>query len=327
MDTIQKIGYPLLFAISLYELFRRNEETNEGCWLPINTLITTSFGIESILAFKLRILKWTPETKEYQKLNAISQVLLLSTSVCYLMNLIKTPTCMSNPFKFSMTCFYIPVCILSIAYTLSLLSSVFLKKIEVIHTGFVHQNLRTEIVNSLKMSFTNPDHLSTFYTTNQESLQKLPVTDEEILYFKDNFRNILNKGGSLFEHNSSVKKQEGTPKKECGICFDALVEEESYVSFPKCMHQYHHECFENWVKKNPSCSVCKQDFRIGFAESIKEKANQSINMNSGFTKKKQKAELSALSPPTVGDMNSPRRGKGSTNFTHIALDKPPKCLI
>jgi len=38
-------------------------------------------------------------------------------------------------------------------------------------------------------------------------------------------------------------------------------EENEKVKVLDCMHSYHSECIDTWLKKNTTCPVCKKDMR------------------------------------------------------------------
>ena len=49
----------------------------------------------------------------------------------------------------------------------------------------------------------------------------------------------------------------------CTICFEKFVIGESNVSITPCLHVFHHECIEKWIKEkitNPHCPNCKYSF-------------------------------------------------------------------
>ena len=47
---------------------------------------------------------------------------------------------------------------------------------------------------------------------------------------------------------------------KCTICMSDFEENEK-VKVLDCMHSYHSECIDTWLKKNTTCPVCKKDMR------------------------------------------------------------------
>ena len=72
----------------------------------------------------------------------------------------------------------------------------------------------------------------------------------------------------------------------CTICFEKFVIGESKVSVTPCLHVFHHECIEKWIKEKitePHCPNCKFSF-IDYMENptkitIQKKENKNFNIN------------------------------------------------
>ena len=47
---------------------------------------------------------------------------------------------------------------------------------------------------------------------------------------------------------------------ECIICLDKLSEKP--IKTTSCMHIFHEECIDNWIKNNTSCPICRNTIHI-----------------------------------------------------------------
>ncbi len=97
------------------------------------------------------------------------------------------------------------------------------------------------VKNSLNESFTELGQLSQ-KATLEETLKGLgleQVSLAEILpKYKKVPRDLINK--------------------ECSIC-QQVYKEKEYARELKCKHVYHKKCIDKWLKKNPSCPICRHD--------------------------------------------------------------------
>ena len=63
------------------------------------------------------------------------------------------------------------------------------------------------------------------------------------------------------EINDSIGKYEKVKKedldKECSICIEGFQEKEFKRAIPECKHCFHKKCIDKWLKKNPSCPICR----------------------------------------------------------------------
>ena len=66
---------------------------------------------------------------------------------------------------------------------------------------------------------------------------------------------------------SLIQERANPENEECIICFDDLNDESSKVVF-KCDHKFHDACIFEWLKKNPTCPLCRHHFRIGLLQKI-----------------------------------------------------------
>ncbi|XP_065638288.1 RING-H2 finger protein ATL74 [Quercus suber] len=50
----------------------------------------------------------------------------------------------------------------------------------------------------------------------------------------------------------------GEATTDCPVCLEELVEGESLVELPTCLHAFHPACIETWLTRNhASCPVCR----------------------------------------------------------------------
>ncbi|XP_046560874.1 RING finger protein 44-like [Haliotis rubra] len=47
---------------------------------------------------------------------------------------------------------------------------------------------------------------------------------------------------------------------DCQVCLTAFQPGETLRTLP-CLHEYHSECIDEWLKRNATCPICRQDVR------------------------------------------------------------------
>merc|ERR1711959_33504 len=72
-----------------------------------------------------------------------------------------------------------------------------------------------------------------------------PLKEKELELLHREFSVVLPKGKSCSEHEG------------CQICFGDFKKDEVMTTLPVCGHQFHAECFDMWVKTQPSCPNCR----------------------------------------------------------------------
>jgi hypothetical protein len=60
-----------------------------------------------------------------------------------------------------------------------------------------------------------------------------------------------------------MKRKKVIPtNQECSICLDPI--SENAIQCCKCGHCFHEECIKRWLKKNPTCPLCRQKCGLTF---------------------------------------------------------------
>ena len=78
---------------------------------------------------------------------------------------------------------------------------------------------------------------------------------------KDTQQKEINKKLSDIQRNTNLHE------KDCIICFTKLEEPLNTIVL-KCKHSFHQECLFDWLKINPSCPMCRKNFRVDLLEEI-----------------------------------------------------------
>lgn len=78
--------------------------------------------------------------------------------------------------------------------------------------------------------------------------------DDEINYFKT-CHEINNK----LCKSEKIKKNDPILSEQCFICIDNYKENELKRTLPCCKHCFHKKCIDKWIKKNPSCPICRDN--------------------------------------------------------------------
>jgi hypothetical protein len=80
----------------------------------------------------------------------------------------------------------------------------------------------------------------------------------------DDNNNIINQENKEYKENNSInlyifsELDEEIRKKceSCSICFENFKENE-IVNITKCIHIYHENCINEWLKRNKTCPLCR----------------------------------------------------------------------
>ena len=283
---------PLLIMVASYEAIRKSTENEPQCSTPINPLLIFHLGLELFLLFEENLRSYLGELT-LNIIRYVSKVILLYITMCFPINLIFSPTCMSMTFKWIMFSYFTLVAFFILSFICMALSLGLLLILEKLQEEFTKPSIETELNNTLKISICDPNALSTFYTKNSEKLQDMPVSVQELIYFKDQYENhFLDQEGE--ENVEGGEDDNEVP--ECVICFDDFSNKSNAaVCFPQCEHLYHYNCLERWLKKKPLCAFCKREFRTSFAEDLKKKFDMRKIRHPSILKRSRRVKHSLIS--------------------------------
>ncbi|CAA0820011.1 RING-H2 finger protein ATL56 [Striga hermonthica] len=54
---------------------------------------------------------------------------------------------------------------------------------------------------------------------------------------------------------------------DCAICLDSFRVGDLCRNVPACKHLFHSKCVDRWIRKNPTCPVCRTRVDLGFPDS------------------------------------------------------------
>jgi hypothetical protein len=75
---------------------------------------------------------------------------------------------------------------------------------------------------------------------------------------------------------SKIQEKANPDEEECIICFSELNEENRKILL-RCNHKFHDTCIFDWLSINPTCPMCRVNFRKGVLRSILDYLNKIIN--------------------------------------------------
>jgi len=115
----------------------------------------------------------------------------------------------------------------------------------------VHNNIHSLNIQSMNIQTTNSNEIQIFIEmedVSEEISEESPSSPSKV--FK-----------TCKDINDSIGKYEKIKKedldKECSICMDPFCEKEFKRVLPPCGHLFHKKCIDKWLKKNPSCPICR----------------------------------------------------------------------
>lgn len=192
--------------------------------------------------------------KGMERLRIISSSLVV---VFYLINLHKTPQCMTNTFRIMI---FIPVfgaLFVNLAFVTCFIVWTFFLLIIKCWRHFYDRPFMEDFNKQVRSAQDDPSRLAVFYSTHKEALQHVAITTEEqklyTLYFCRPFSRMRN------DYQDS----------SCSICLNDFEQGEETLLFPECKHLFHSECLTRWFDGNKQiCPLCKQDFRSSFAAAL-----------------------------------------------------------
>lgn len=79
------------------------------------------------------------------------------------------------------------------------------------------------------------------------------------------------------ERRMSLIRDKSDPNSDdCIICFNSLENFSGALKF-ECSHQFHSECIFDWLKINPTCPMCRRNFRVDLINRMVSHLDELIN--------------------------------------------------
>ena len=112
-------------------------------------------------------------------------------------------------------------------------------------------------------------------TSNLDSIKSAPLLTDPLLHIigKDRFKKTME------NRITSIRQHVDSNSKDCIICFSSLKNKFLKIEL-NCNHSFHSTCLFDWLKINPSCPICRTNFRINLLHAILTYLSQIINANS-----------------------------------------------
>lgn len=78
---------------------------------------------------------------------------------------------------------------------------------------------------------------------------------------------------SIFLHESIIVGNTGKyEKEECTICLEMFEDGEKVKVLPECLHTYHSECVDKWLKNKSSCPLCRSSLDSTSTKSVADES-------------------------------------------------------
>jgi hypothetical protein len=154
------------------------------------------------------------------------------------------------------------------------LSNMFTKQIAV-----VKGTEMLEEEKQLLVLFFTPNMINASASDLESICNHIQITSHQSIGEPDNHNNNNSITQPLLEmiRKKPPRKEIQTPKNtfklhpttkcDCIICFSAIENETCQINFP-CKHFFHNNCIFDWLKINPTCPICRQNFRFMLFISI-----------------------------------------------------------
>jgi Ring finger domain len=113
---------------------------------------------------------------------------------------------------------------------------------------------------NIKFDYTNndifdddDDEIFNYDTQNENTIFYDDDEDDDIQYQFKTCNDINNK----LCKSEKIKKNDNILSEYCFICMDNYNEKQFKRVLPMCKHYFHKKCIDKWIKKNPSCPICR----------------------------------------------------------------------
>ncbi len=97
------------------------------------------------------------------------------------------------------------------------------------------------------------------YPDSMGYLDPSSMTYDELLRLQERIGHV-NTGinQNQIEANTSTYKIDKDLEEQCNICLEKFKKDDSVRRLP-CLHLYHSDCIDNWLKQNKTCPTCRKD--------------------------------------------------------------------
>ncbi len=249
---------PVYLLITILEYFQELP----ACYLSINFVAAVYFGIETVFLLQNHLIQIHRSVKSL--MDQVSVTCFLISLVSFPLNYYNTPLCMSQTYRLLFTVYFFSIIF---GFLLIIVGAVILIVVHLVYQWHINRRRRdieTELTQILSNSLTSPETLMQFYRENESVLQEAGLYQCELVFFRDNFETDYNLVPNRFDAS------------ECCICFDNFESNFRVAVYPNCGHMFHFSCLQHWLRKKPICALCKTDFRLNFAEALKDKSERSF---------------------------------------------------
>ncbi|CAM8929457.1 unnamed protein product [Rhodiola kirilowii] len=69
-----------------------------------------------------------------------------------------------------------------------------------------------------------------------------------------------------------------TDDAQCSICLGDYQEKEVLRTMPKCGHDFHRSCIDKWLRKHPTCPICRSPLQDVFEQKMARLASSRMSM-------------------------------------------------